>query len=182
VTEAGLVGEARRGSERAFLAIYERHRSAVFQFAWRLTGSQSAAEDVTQECFLAIVKGAAFDPDRGTLRTYLFGMARRLIWRRLRISGREAEEPVDAEAPVDVLGDLLAAERSELVARAVARLPLFQREAIVLSTFEELPLEEIAKITGVDTGAVKSRLHRARASLRAALAPLLECDSERRCL
>jgi RNA polymerase sigma-70 factor (ECF subfamily) len=181
MTEADLVRDARRGSEQAFLAIYHGHRSAVFQFAWRLTGSQSAAEDVTQECFLAIVRGAAFDPARATLRTYLFGIARNLVLRRLRVSGREAEESVEAAAPVDVLGDLLATERSQLVARAVARLPLFQREAIVLFTFEELSLEEIANFTGVDVGAVKSRLHRARESLRAALAPFLVCDSERRC-
>jgi len=154
----------------------------VFQFAWHLTGSQSEAEDVTQECFLALVSGAAFDPDRGTLRTYLFGIARNLVLRRLRISGREAEEAADAVAPVDVLGDLLAAERSELVARAVARLPMLQREAIVLFAFEQLSLDEIAKITASDAGAVKSRLHRARESLRAALAPFLVCDPERRCL
>ena len=182
MTEAELVRDARRGGEQAFLAIYQRHRSAVFQFAWRLTGSQPVAEDVTQECFLAMVRGAAFDGDRGTLRTYLYGIARNLVLRRKRVSGHEAEEPVEAAAPVDVLGDLLAAERSELVARAVAQLPMLQREAIVLFTFDELSLEEIARITGVDAGAVKSRLHRGRESLRAALAPFLVRAPERRCL
>jgi RNA polymerase sigma-70 factor (ECF subfamily) len=182
MAEADLVREARQGGEQAFLAIYQRHRSPVFQFAWRLTGSRAAAEDITQECFLALVRGAAFDEDRGTLRTYLFGIARNLVLRRLRISEREAEEAADAAASVDVLRDLLAAERSELVARAVAQLPLLQREAIVLFTFEELSLEEIAKITGADAGAIKSRLHRARESLRAALKPLLVPDPERKCL
>jgi RNA polymerase sigma-70 factor (ECF subfamily) len=83
---------------------------------------------------------------------------------------------------VDVVGELLEAERSELVAAAMAQLPMLQREAIVLFTFEELSLEEIAKITGADAGAIKSRLHRARESLRRALAPLLIRDPERRCL
>ena len=174
--------DAREGGEQAFLSIYHRHRLPVFQFAWRLTGSQAAAEDVTQECFLALVRGAAFDGGRGNLRTYLFGIVRNLVLRRLRISQREAEEAADATAPVDVLGDLLEAERSELVAAAMARLPMLQREAIVLFTFEELSLEEIAKITGADAGAIKSRLHRARESLRRALAPLLIRDPERRCL
>jgi RNA polymerase sigma-70 factor (ECF subfamily) len=182
MAEADLVREARQGGEQAFLAIYHRHRSPVFQFAWRLTGSRTAAEDVTQECFLALVRGATFDGNRGGLRTYLFGVARNLVLRRLRISEREAEEAADATAPVDVLGDLLEAERSELVAGAMAQLPILQREAIILFTFEELSLEEIAKITGVDAGAVKSRLHRARESLRKALAPLLIRDPERRCL
>ena len=56
MTEAGLVREARRGREEAFLAIYHRHRTAVFQFAWRLTASRTAAQDVTQECFLALMQ------------------------------------------------------------------------------------------------------------------------------
>jgi RNA polymerase sigma-70 factor (ECF subfamily) len=180
--EADLVRQARQGVEPAFLTIYHRHRSPVFQFAWRFTGSATAAEDVTQECFLALVRGAAFDGDRGTLRTYLFGIARNLVHRRLRISSREAEEPVEAVAPVDVLSDLLAAERSELVAHAIARLPLFQREAIVLFTYQEMSLEEIAEITGADVGAVKSRLRRARESLCSALAPVLARDPERKCL
>jgi RNA polymerase sigma-70 factor, ECF subfamily len=184
--EADLVRDARHGGEQAFLEIYQRHRSPVFQFTWRLTGSKAAAEDITQECFLALVRGAAFDGDRGALRTYLFGIARNLVLRRLRISEREAEEAAEAVAPIDVLGDLLAAERSELVTRAVAQLPLLQREAIVLFTFEGFSLEEIATIAGVDSGAVKSRLHRARESLRAALKPLLLDtkkirDPERRC-
>ena len=109
--EHDLLRQARRGEEPAFVALYNRHRSAVFQFAWRLTGSQSAAEDITQECFLAVVCGAAFDSARASFRTYLFGIARNLAMRYFRISGREAEEPADSAAPFDLLGDLLAAER-----------------------------------------------------------------------
>jgi RNA polymerase sigma-70 factor, ECF subfamily len=182
MAEVDLVREARQGDERAFLVVYHRHRTPVFQFAQRLTRSQAAAEDVTQECFLALLRGVTFDGDRGGLRTYLFGIARNLVLRRLRISRREAEEAADATARVDVLGDLLEAERSELVAGAIAQLPILQREVIVLFTFEEFSLDEIAKITGVEVGAVKSRLHRARESLRTALAPLLIRDSQRRCL
>lgn len=187
MAETNLTRAAGRGNEEAFLAIYQQHRLPVYHFAWRLTGSQAVAEDITQECFLALVRGAAFDGSRGTLRTYLFGIARNLVLRRLRISEREAEEAADTSASVDLLGDLLAAERSELVARAVTQLPLLQREAIILFTFEDLSLEEIAKITGVDVGAVKARLHRGRESLRAALAPLLLGNKtirhpERKCL
>lgn len=60
MTEPELVRECRGGNEEAFVAIYQRHRLPVFQFAWRLTGSQSEAEDLAQECFLAVVSGAAF--------------------------------------------------------------------------------------------------------------------------
>jgi RNA polymerase sigma-70 factor (ECF subfamily) len=81
MTEVDLVREARQGGEQAFLAIYHRHRSPIFQFASRLTRSQVVAEDVTQECFLALVRGAAFDGNRGGLRSYLFGIVRNLAAR-----------------------------------------------------------------------------------------------------
>jgi RNA polymerase sigma-70 factor (ECF subfamily) len=182
IPEADLVREARRGVEEAFLGLYQRHRTAIFQFAWRLTGSRAAADDVTQECFLTLIRSAGFDAGRGNLRSYLFGIARNLVFRQLRISCREAEEAADTTARIDMLADMLQAERSELVAAAIARLPVLQREAIVLFTFEELPLEQIARIAGVDPGAVKSRLHRARQTLRTALAPLLTGNSDRRFL
>ena len=161
--------------------LYYRHRWAVFQFAWRLTGSQALAEDITQECFLALVRGAAFDSARGSLRTYLFGIARNLALRHFRIAEREAEEPPDTAAPLDILGEVIAAERSALVAEAVARLPILQREAIILFTFEELSLEEIAQIAGIEAGVIKARLHRARESLRKSLARFLTSDCGGRC-
>lgn len=179
--EGDLVREARRGEEQAFLSLYYRHRSAVFQFAWRLTGSQSVAEDITQECFLALASGAAFDSTRGTLRTYLFGAVRNLALRYFRISEREAEEQADTAAPVDVLHDIIAAERSAQVAEAIAHLPILQREAIVLFTFEELSLEEIARIARTDVGVIKARLHRARESLRRMLAQFVVSDCQGRC-
>ena len=84
-------------------------------------GSVQTAEDVTQECFLALFAGAAFDPKLGSLRTYLFGIARHLAMRRVRIEERESEEPAaDAAAPCDTLGELIGQERSAVVARTVS--------------------------------------------------------------
>jgi RNA polymerase sigma-70 factor, ECF subfamily len=180
--ESDLVREATRGNEEAVLALYGRHRTALFRFVCRLTGSVAIAEDVTQECFLALVQGAGYRADRGTLQAYLFGMARNLVFRRLRISERESEELAEATDPVDILGQLLSSQRAAMVADAVQKLPVLQREAVILFEYEELSLDEIAGITGVDTGAVKARLHRGRESLRRRLAPLFIRDSERSCL
>lgn len=80
-------------------------------------------------------------------------------------------------APLDTLGDLLAAERAEMVERAIAGLPLLQREALVLFEYEELSLEDIAEVTGSEVGAIKARLFRARESLRKRLAPLMTADA-----
>jgi RNA polymerase sigma-70 factor (ECF subfamily) len=168
-----LLAGARRGEEPAFLALYRRHRTPVFRFAWRFTGSTHAAEDITQECFLALFAGAGFNPKQGSLRAYLFGIARHLAMRRMRIEERESEEPAEyAAPPCDALGDLIGQERSAAVDRAVAALPPLQKEALILFEYEDCSLEEIAQIAGVEVGAVKARLHRARETLRRQLAPL----------
>lgn len=180
--EGRLVKDARRGNEAAFLTLYGRHRSALFAFAWRMTGSTAVAEDVIQECFLNLARGSAFDPERSRLQTYLFGMARHIVFRHLRVSGRETEEVEEATAPVDVLESLLSAERSELVRQAIASLPALQREAVILFEYEELSLEAIATIAEADVGAIKARLRRARESLRKRLEPLLLSGAERSCL
>jgi len=171
--DAGLLARARLGDETAFLTLYQRHRAAAFRFAYRLTVSAPAAEDIIQECFLALLGGGGFDARQGSLRTYLFGIVRHLAWKRSRLAERETEEVDDRAADLDLLRDVLASERAGMVERAVAALPLLQREALILFEYEELSLEEIAGITGADVGAVKARLFRARESLRRRLAPLL---------
>jgi RNA polymerase sigma-70 factor (ECF subfamily) len=172
-TDARLLQAARGGDERSFLAIYHRHRTPLFRFAWRLTGSVAAAEDVIQECFLALLNGAAFNTDQGSLRAYLFGITRNLALKQLRISDRESDDLEHAEAALDPLASLLSAEQSEVVARAVALLPALQREALILFEYEDLSLEEIAAVAETEIGTVKARLHRARETLRRRLAPLM---------
>ena len=178
-SDSHLLIDARRGTEVAFLELYRRYRIPVFRFAFRLTGSSASAEDVTQECFLALLAGASFDAARGDLRTYLFGIVRNLALRRLRIAERECEEAEDLASPEDPAAELISAERAELVGRAVGELPPLQKEALILFEYEDLSLEEIAAVTGVDTGAVKARLHRARQALRRRLTPLLADCAER---
>lgn len=95
----------------------------------------------------------------------------------LRISDRESDEPAEVETDGSPFEDVLATERSESVARAVAALAPLQREALILFEYENLSLEEIAQATRVEIGAVKARLHRARENLRRRLAPLMATRS-----
>jgi RNA polymerase sigma factor (sigma-70 family) len=156
-----------------FRTEFHGHKDVLFRFAYRMTGSAASAEDMVQDCFLALWRNpAAYHPDRGTLRAFLLGVTRNLLLKRWR-----HERPFDAledDEPLCPPADLEGRERSERVARAVQLLPPLQREAVILAEFEELPLEEIARVTGADLAAVKSRLHRARQNLRRSLAPLLE--------
>lgn len=156
-----------------FRDAYRGHKDVLYRFARRMTGSAATAEDIVQESFLALWRSpAAYDSSRGSLRSFLIGVARNLALARLRRDRphEELHEDASVVGPLDAAG----LERAELVARAVASLPALQREALILAEYEDLPLEEIGRITGAGIAAVKSRLHRARENLRRMLAPLLE--------
>ena len=179
--EAELLLRAGRGDEAAFLLLYERHRTPVFRFACRMLGSAEQAEDVTQECFLSILRRPeAFQAERASLRTYLCAIARHLALKQLRKRGQETlvDDPPEeasrgAAGERDALSAVIEAEAAEAVRSAVEALPPLQREAVVLFEYQELSLVDIATVCEVDVGTVKSRLHRARERLRRTLTPFL---------
>ena len=176
--EAELLLSAGRGDEAAFLLLYERHRTPVFRFACRMLASAPQAEDVTQECFLSILRRPeAFQAERASLRTYLCAIARHLALKQLRRQGFEttADEPIEdtRDDGTEPLQHLLEEETAEAVRKAVNALPPLQREAVILFEYEDMSLAEIACVAETDVGAVKSRLHRARERLRRSLAPWL---------
>ena len=152
-------------------AAFQQHRDAVYRFAWRMTGSADAAGDIMQDVFLALMRSPhGFDASRAPLRSYLLGVARNLSLQRFRRENRwdVLDEEQFAAEPLDVE----AADVSSAVARAVGCLPPLQREVLILATYEELSLEEIAEAVAAEIGTVKSRLHRARENLRRMLTPL----------
>ncbi|MBN1567009.1 MAG: RNA polymerase sigma factor [Acidobacteria bacterium] len=175
-TEAELLEQACRGDESAFRAVYERHRDCVFRFAYRMLGSVAAAEDITHDCFLSLLrKPQLFDPDRASLKTYLCAAARNLVWKQLRRRGletdvEEVDETRDAVWQNGPYEQLRSSEIAEGVRQAIASLPPLQREAVILFEFEELSLSEAAAAAQTDIGTIKSRLHRARQRLRGLLA------------
>jgi RNA polymerase sigma-70 factor (ECF subfamily) len=183
-TDELLLQKAGKGDQGSFLELYERYREPIFRFAYRLLGSIDIAEDVTHDCFLSLIRRPeGFRPERAALRTYLFGIARNLALKHFRSTGRETgldemtEEPEVSprHAP---LRRLLDEELAAHVRDAVFSLPALQREALVLYEYEGLSLNEIATIVDADAGAVKSRLYRARESLKRALRPYLNSNRE----
>ena len=177
MSDEALLEQAVKGDQAAFAALYQRHRDALFRWAWRLTGSEPAAEDLVHDCFVALLKRPGeFQPARRIqLRTYLFAIVRNLNLKRSAKLQREVvTEDIDdaldgAASPFEVLA---RAETASLVDAAVASLPQLQREVLVLTQFEEMSASEIAAVVSADVGTVKSRLHRARERLRRMLAPL----------
>ena len=166
------------GDEEAFTRLYRRLRGAVYRFARQMSGSSSVAEDVTQEVFLILLRRAElYDPQRGSLSTYLMRIARNEILRRLDrdrayVALAEEDSSPDKEPDEnlivrsDPLGNLMRDEEIESVRQAVLALPLHYREVVVLCELEELSYGEAAALLGCPVGTVRSRLHRARALLK----------------
>lgn len=155
------------GDEESFAALYTRRQGAVYRFALHMTGSAPLAEDVTQEAFLALLNsGRRFDPARGPLVSFLYGIARNLVLRRLD-QGRGEPQAVAEELSCeeDPLDGLTRRETIEQVRRAVVSLPPSYREAVVLCDLEGASYEEAAAALDCPVGTVRSRLSRGRAML-----------------
>lgn len=169
-----LLLRIRSGDEEAFLGLYRRRQGAIYRFVLHISGSTAMAEDITQEVFLAVLRNeCGYDPDRGTLSGYLFGIARKLVLRQVERGRADVPLETDAEEASlpelaviqDPLGDLTHRERLEALRRAVATLPRRYREVVVLCDLEEVDYAEAAVVLNCPIGTVRSRLHRARALL-----------------
>jgi RNA polymerase sigma-70 factor (ECF subfamily) len=182
-----LLAAAARGDQAAFSQLYQRYRNRVYGFAYRMLGTQESAEDVTHEAFLLLIRQPeVYQAGRGSLITFLCAVARNHIFQHLRRQERYAPELAEtsdeygetgAGRAFDPLSDLLERELAAQVETALARLPVAQREAIVLREYQELSYEEIATIIGADTNVVKARLYRARQALAKRLAPYLSAKT-----
>jgi len=173
-TDDELLTRLRRGDEAAFVTLYRRRQGAIYRFAMHMSGSATAAEDITQEVFLALLRReCGYDPERGTLSGYLFGIARKLVLRNLERGRADVAletEPDDASMPElavidDPLIDLTRREGTEALRRAVMALPRRYREVVLLCDLEELDYADAAVVLRCPIGTVRSRMHRARALL-----------------
>ena len=169
-SDDGLVARARAGDRDAFAAIYHRYHVGIYQFARSMTGSTTLAEDVTQEVFLQVIRALdRYDSSRGSLSTYLYGIARNVSRHRLRRERRfigfdlsPGGEPKSTDDPSQRI------TRSQNVAQVrafIRALSSRYREVLVLCDLQDLSYEEAAAVIGAPIGTVRSRLHRARQQL-----------------
>jgi RNA polymerase sigma-70 factor, ECF subfamily len=168
---------AANGDAEAFASLFKRRQADIYRFALHMTASPSMADDVTQETFLTVIReGGRYDASRATVISWLCGIAKNHVRRRLerdrplqQLNESESDddmtpELLHADQP-DLLGDLSTSERIEELHRAVLTLPIKYREALVLCDLQELRYADAASALGCAVGTVRSRLHRARALL-----------------
>lgn len=183
--DATLLSAAAAGDAVAFGLFMDRHEAAVYRFARTLTREPADADDVLQETFIAAWRGASGYAGTGTARSWLLSIARNVVRHRIR---RRVGEPDDFES-LDVLAERAgwgadsASERAhdraiarELLDAALAQLPADEREVLVLRELEGFTGEETADLLHCSVPAMKSRLHRARIHLAAALRALAADD------
>ena len=163
--EGRLVEQAAAGDAEALRALYEAHADMVFGIAYRLTESSPDARDVLQDVFVHLPAALRTFDQRSSLATWLRVVATRRALQWLRARKRRREVPMGDELP----GRPPHALDTIALERALAALPDTLRAVIVLKEIEGYTHKEIGAFLEITPSASAVRLHRARASLRAAL-------------
>jgi RNA polymerase sigma-70 factor (ECF subfamily) len=168
-----VICEAARGEIKALAALYDRYAGLLLAMANRMLGDKTVAEDLVQDVFMEVWRRAhAFDPSRGTVRTWLLVRLRSRALDRLRSAQHRREVMVEDVAPREaapVPEDPELSPDRALVRQAIQQLPDDQRLVIELSYFHGLSSSEIAEHMGSPIGTVKSRTAAALGKLRAAM-------------
>jgi RNA polymerase sigma-70 factor (ECF subfamily) len=175
--DRALAARSAAGDREAFASLLTRHQASVFRLARHLAGTRDEAEDVLQQTFLSAWQNIAGFRGEASMRTWLLTIARNAaVTRRARV----AREPIDA-TPLDELGIragwggpnpeqlAAAAEQRDRLAAALAGLAADEREVLTLRDLEGLSGDDVAAMLGLTVAAMKSRLHRARLRLAAAV-------------
>jgi RNA polymerase sigma-70 factor (ECF subfamily) len=176
LTDEALMDLLQEGDEEAFISLYRRRQPDIHRFVFGMSNSRVTTEDVTQEVFINLIHHAdRFDPTRGSVRSFLYGIARNCL---LQHFERERPYvPYDVEAPENgssalqnglrpdmnnPLAELTTAELLDDLRQAVLTLPLKYREAVVLCDLQEMDYVDAATVMRCPVGTVRSRLHRGR--------------------
>jgi RNA polymerase sigma-70 factor (ECF subfamily) len=157
------------GEAAGFDALIERWHQPVWQYVRRLVEDDEAAADTSQDVWLRVVRALPGLRDPSRLRAWLFGIARRAVMDRLRRRYAEPElTSLDAVDGAETDDDLPEVTDEDLgrMHDALARLPLTERDVLVLFYLQELTVTQLADVLDVPVGTVKSRLFRARQLLR----------------
>lgn len=186
-SSALLLERARSGDRPALEQLLERHQAQVYRFGIKMCRDPEAAKDVLQDTLIAMARGVREFQGTSSLSTWLYTIARSFCIKHRRKNaapaGREVaaaheQEIPDCADPAATPDEVLAGKEVErALERAIASLEPASREVLVLRDMEGLTAPEVAKVLGLSVQAVKSRLHRARMTVREQLLPILRVPS-----
>jgi len=170
-TDELLMLRVRDGEVEKLGVLYERHRTPLFNFFVRLTGRAAAGEDLVHDVFLRMLKYRHTFDTQNRFTSWMYQIARNAHfdwWRKRQHEVSEAINKSDSVPSPDPAPDLKLRQNQEvtLLQTALAGLPLESREVLILSRFQNLNYEEIARILDCSVGAVKMRVHRALRELK----------------
>jgi RNA polymerase sigma-70 factor (ECF subfamily) len=169
-TDEELLAELRRGREEALVEIFRRHKQPLYRFALNMTGSAEIAQEAVQDAFLALIrKPEAWQAEKGTVQSFLYGITRNVTFRAIAGHVEFEELDFDLASSASVLDDLDREERIRAVRDGVLSLPPVYREAVVFCDMEELSYEEASVRMACAVGTVRSRVSRGRAILASKL-------------
>ena len=183
--DVALMERIARGDEKAFRQLIERHQHAVISTVARMLNDTHEAEDIAQQVFVRVWNVASKWKPEAKFTTYLFTIARNLVFNESRRRSRKKEISLNqqeesnpslthADGGMQPDQGIEKCELHQSIDRAIAELPEQQRLAVILRTFEGLDYEHIATTLSTSVSSVKSLLFRARASLRESLSDHLE--------
>lgn len=187
LADEDLMQLVRRGEAAAFEVVYERHATASFSLAYRMTGNRNQAEDVVQESFLSLWRsGARYDRTRGSVRTWVLGIVHNRAIDSLRRAGvhdrrraATSDEHMAERLETPERTDVEAARRDEAreVRRALTTLPSDQSRVIELAYFGGFTHSEIATMLGAPIGTVKGRMRLGLEKMRGQLRDVVEAGA-----
>lgn len=163
-----LILEFRNGSGEAFREIFGRYRDLLYGFFRRRLENSARAEELTQECFLAVLRNIARYEPRAGFRSYLYGIAINLVCAERRKAGRELPQGKN----FDCAAREASPDSALWVRRALEQLDCTDREILMLREYEQLSYSEIASLLRLPVNTVRSRLFRARMALKEKLMPV----------
>jgi RNA polymerase sigma-70 factor (ECF subfamily) len=182
--DAELVAAAQAGDARAAQALFVRYEGPIYRIGLRMCRDPEDAKEILQETLLAAARTLGEFRGEAAVGTWLYTIARSFCIKMRRKHGRAAtafgtddgEDEIAAVRDPRALPDDAAADRQvgEVLERAIAELAPMYRDVLVLRDVEGLTAPEVAAALGIGVDAVKSRLHRARVSVRDKVAPFLE--------
>ena len=158
--------QVRNGEVEMLGVLFDRYHTPLFNFYTKMTQNRTVSEDLVQDVFLRILRYRQTYRPGTVFRTWIYQIARNARLDHVRKARPEAPLAAEPIAPAPATDSAQQKQEAQLLQRALMQLPEDKREILILSRFQELKYEEIARLMSCEVGAVKVRVHRALRQLR----------------